>query len=204
VPGGTLSFLIFFPIISGILIGIFSENKFLKINIKKTSLFITGIQLILSILIYFSYDKTVGGFQFIDYFDSWIPFEAFTARYIVGIDGLSAPLVLLTGILGFCSVIASMNIQLRQKEYFMWLLVLQGVVTGVFASLDLLLLFVFWEAELIPMYFLISIWGSGRAHYSAMKFLIFTLTSGALLLIGIISLYFSTGTFLMFDITELG
>ncbi len=203
-PGGILSFLIFFPIISGILIGIFSENKFLKINIKKASLLITGIQMILSILVYFSYDKTLGGFQFIDYFDSWIPFEAFTARYIVGIDGLSAPLILLTGILGFCAVIASMNIKLRQKEYFMWLLVLQGVVTGVFASLDLLLLFVFWEAELIPMYFLISIWGSGRAHYSAMKFLIFTLTSGALLLIGIVSLYFATGTFTMFDIAELG
>ena len=188
-PGGILSFLIFFPIISGILIGIFSQNKYLNVNVKKTSLLITGIQMILSILVFFSYDKTLGGFQFIDYFDSWIPFEAFTARYIVGIDGLSAPL---------------MNIQFRQKEYFMWLLVLQGVVTGVFASLDLMLLFVFWEAELIPMYFLISIWGSGRAHYSAMKFLIFTLTSGALLLIGIVSLYFATGTFTMFDITELG
>ena len=97
-PGGILSFLIFFPIISGIIIGIFSRNKYLNVNVKKTSLLITGIQMILSILVFFSYDKTLGGFQFIDYFDSWIPFEAFTARYIVGIDGLSAPLILLTGL----------------------------------------------------------------------------------------------------------
>lgn len=203
-PGGILSFLIFFPIVAGLFIGIFTENKFLKNNIKNIALVVTAIQMVLSLLIYANYDKEIGGFQFIDYFDSWIPFESFKAQYIVGIDGISAPLILLTGIIGFCSVIASMNISLRQSEYFMWLLILQGVVTGVFASLDMLLLFVFWEAELIPMYFLISIWGSGRAHHSAMKFLIFTLTSGALLLIGIISVYFATGTFVMFDITELG
>ena len=173
------------------------------INIKILALTFTFIEMALSILLYFNYDKDNGGFQFIDYFDSWIPFESFRAQYLVGVDGLSAPLILLTGILGFCAVIASLKINFREREYFMWLLILQGVITGVFSSLDLLLLFVFWEAELIPMYFLISIWGSGKAHYSAMKFLIFTLTSGAFLLIGILSIYFATGTFVMYDINEL-
>ena len=202
-PGGILSFLIFFPIFAGIFIGIGSASNAIKKRIKFFALLFTLIEMLLSILLYFNYDKENGGFQFIDYFDAWIPFETFRAQYLVGIDGLSAPLVLLTGILGFCAVIASLKISFREREYFMWLLILQGVVTGVFSSLDMLLLFVFWEAELIPMYFLISIWGSGKAQYSAMKFLIFTLTSGAFFLIGILSVYFATGTFVMYDITEL-
>ena len=202
-PGGILSLLIFFPIVAGLFIGIASSNDLVKKNIKILALTFTFIEMVLTILLYFNYDKDNGGFQFIDYFDSWIPFESFRAQYLVGVDGLSAPLVLLTGILGFCAVIASLKINFREREYFMWLLILQGVVTGVFSSLDMLLLFVFWEAELIPMYFLISIWGSGKAQYSAMKFLIFTLTSGAFLLIGILSIYFATGTFVMYDINEL-
>tara|TARA_B100000941_G_scaffold290210_1_gene271569 strand:+ start:9723 stop:11276 length:1554 start_codon:yes stop_codon:yes gene_type:complete len=202
-PGGVLSFLIFFPIIAGIFIGVASSNNAIKKRIKFFALFFTFLEMLLSIILYFNYDKENGGFQFIDYFDAWIPFETFKAQYLVGVDGLSAPLILLTGILGFCAVIASLKISHREREYFMWLLILQGVVTGVFSSLDMLLLFVFWEAELIPMYFLISIWGSGKAQYSAMKFLIFTLTSGAFFLIGILSVYFATGTFVMYDINEL-
>ena len=132
-PGGILSFLIFFPIIAGLFIGIASSNNFIRQRIKFFALLFTFIEMILSILIYFSFDKQNGGFQFIDYFDAWIPFETFKAQYLVGIDGLSAPLVLLTGILGFCAVIASLKISFREREYFMWLLVLQGVVTGLFS-----------------------------------------------------------------------
>ncbi|MEG3581386.1 MAG: NADH-quinone oxidoreductase subunit M [Chloroflexota bacterium] len=200
---GLVSFLIFFPIISGILIGVVSGNSILKKLVKPIALSVSLITMLASIFLFIIYDRDLGGFQFIDYFDSWIPFESFSAQYLVGVDGLSAPLIMLTGILGFCSVIASLKISLREREYYMWLLVLQGAVTGVFASLDLLLFFVFWEAELIPMYFLISIWGSGRKHYSAMKFLLFTLTSGALLLVGILAIYFSAGSFVMFDVSEL-
>ena len=127
-PGGMLSFLIFFPIIAGLFIGIASSNNFIKKNIKILALTFTFIEMALSILLYFNYDKDNGGFQFIDYFDSWIPFESFRAQYLVGVDGLSAPLVLLTGILGFCAVIASLKINFREREYFMWLLILQGVV----------------------------------------------------------------------------
>ena len=144
-PGGILSFLIFFPIFAGIFIGIGSASNGIKKRIKFFALLFTLIEMLLSILLYFNYDKENGGFQFIDYFDAWIPFETFRAQYLVGIDGLSAPLVLLTGILGFCAVIASLKISFREREYFMWLLILQGVVTGVFSSLDMLLLFVFWE-----------------------------------------------------------
>ena len=118
---------------------------------------------------------------------------------------MSAPLVLLSGILGAAAVWGSWRIKNRVKEYFALLLFLQGVVIGVFVSLDLLLFFIFWEAELIPMYFLISIWGSGRAHYSAAKFVIFTLFAGALLIIGILAIYLSQGinSFTMVSIPEL-
>jgi NADH-quinone oxidoreductase subunit M len=108
--------------------------------------------------------------------------------------------VLLTALLGMCAVFASWNVQLRVKEYFMWLLVLQTAVTGVFVSLDFILFFIFWELELLPMYFLIAIWGSGRKEYSAMKFLIFTLLGSAFMLVGILALFFSVDTFSMVDL----
>ena len=78
-----------------------------------------------------------------------------------GVDGLSAPMVLLTGLLGFCAIIASWSIRERVREYFIWLLLLQTAVMGVFTSLDFLLFFLFWELELLPMYMLIANWGTG-------------------------------------------
>ena len=103
------------------------------------------------------------------------------------------PLVLLTGLLGFCAVIGSWNMKLRVKEYFVWLLVLQTAVMGVFASLDFLLFFLFWELELIPMYLLISIWGTGRKEYSAMKFLMFTILGSAFLLVSVVAVFLTSG-----------
>ena len=96
----------------------------------------------------------------------------------------------------------SFSIQSRVREYFIWLLVLQSAVMGVFVSLDFVLFFIFWELELLPMYMLIYIWGSGRKEYSAMKFLIFTFSGSAFMLIGLLILYFSTGTFDMRDLPE--
>ena len=121
-------------------------------------------------------------------------------QYFLAVDGLSAPLVLLTGLLGMVAVFASWSVQTRVREYFVWLLALQGAVMGVFTALDFFLFFLFWELELIPMFFLISIWGSGRREYSAMKFLIFTILGSAFMLVGILVLFFSTGTF---DMTAL-
>ena len=142
----------------------------------------------------------------------WIPIESFEVQYFLAVDGLSAPLVMLTGLLGMVAVFASWNIgeqreaqgeDPRVREYFVWLLALQGAVVGVFTSLDFLLFFVFWELELIPMFFLISIWGSGRREYSAMKFLIFTILGSAFMLVGILILYFTTGSFDMTGLPDL-
>ena len=101
---------------------------------------------------------------------------------------------------------SSWRIQKRYKEYFIWLLILETSVLGVFTSLDLLLFFIFFEFELIPMYMLIGIWGSGRKEYSAIKFVIFTLAGGAFMLIAILALFTSeaVSTLAMVSIPELG
>ena len=188
---GLLTLAIFLPIVGAIVIALFLNGK----NARTLALITTLAELALTSYIFLLYDKEKGGYQLVDKFEGWIPFDTFRVDYFLGIDGLSAPLVLLTGILGIVAVFASWSVSVRMKEHFMWLLVLQGAVIGVFTSLDFFLFFLFWELELIPMFFLISIWGTGRKEYSAMKFIIFTILGSAFLLIGILSLYFSTNTF---------
>ena len=137
---GIISLTIFLPAISAVIILFFLKNKN---TIRYFANFTTGIVFIFSLLIFFSYDTDLSGFQMIDYFERWIPFEYLRSSYIVGVDGLSAPLVLLTGILGFVSTLASIRVEKRVKEYHIWLLVLISSVFGVFVSLDLLLFFIF-------------------------------------------------------------
>jgi NADH-quinone oxidoreductase subunit M len=133
---------------------------------------------------------------------SWIPL--INAYYHVGVDGLSLPLVILMAFIGFLAVLISWKIDLRPREYFAWFLLLETSILGVFCSLDLLLFFLFWEIEVIPMYFIISIWGAGRKEYSAMKYVIYTLFGSACMLAGILSLYFTTGSLSMVDIAQTG
>ena len=182
-------------------------------NIRLFAVMVALADLVLAILVMAFFDHGSGAerFQLIDKFD-WIgedsvfKNETFAASYHFGVDGLSAPMILLTGLLGLCAVFASWNIKLRVKEYFVWLLVLQTAVMGVFASLDFLLFFLFWELELLPMYMLISIWGSGRKEYSAMKFLIFTLLGSAFMLVAILAVFLTpeVGTFNMRELLENG
>jgi NADH-quinone oxidoreductase subunit M len=144
----------------------------------------------LAVFILFDRSEAAARFQLVDRF-AWISGDTLNASYFLGVDGLSAPLVLLTGLLGLCAVFASWHIQTRVKEYFIWLLVLQTAVMGVFSSLDFLLFFLFWELELVPMFLLISNWGTGRKEYSAMKFLIFTILGSAAMLVAIVAVFIS-------------
>ena len=114
--------------------------------------------------------------------------------------------MLLTGILGMAAAFASRNINVRVPEYFIWLLLLEAAVFGVFVSLDLLLFFVFFEFEVIPMFMLISVWGTGRPRYSAMKFVLFTLAGGAFMFVGILAVYLTgaVDTLTMVHVPELG
>ena len=172
-------------------------------NIRCFAVLIALADLVLSLLVFGLFDRGDGAdrFQMVDRF-SWIPAQDLTASYFMAVDGLSAPLVALTGLLGFCAVVASLRVNLRVKEYFIWLLLLQTAVMGVFTTLDLLMFFLFWELELLPMYMLISIWGTGRKEYSAMKFLVFTLLGSAFMLVAIVAVFLTPeiGTF---DMTEL-
>ena len=121
----------------------------------------------------------------------WIP--SFGISYHMGVDGISLFLVLLTTVLTPLAMLASWSITERTKEYFIFMLLLETGMVGVFCSLDLFLFYVFWEVMLIPMYFLIGIWGGDRRIYSAMKFVLYTMIGGVLMLVGILSLYFLHG-----------
>ncbi|MBI4298216.1 MAG: NADH-quinone oxidoreductase subunit M [Chloroflexi bacterium] len=196
---GWLTTVVFLPLVGALLIALFIRRDR---DVRNFAATVSVVEFVLTIIVFSLYDKSQPGVQLIDKFENWIPVASFRVEYFLGVDGLSAPLVLLTGLLGMCAVFASWNIKLRVKEYFVWLLVLQTAVTGVFASLDFILFFIFWELELIPMYLLISIWGSGRKEYSAMKFLIFTVSGSAFMLVGILVLFFSTGTFNIVELPQ--
>ena len=202
---------VFLPIGAAVLIALLGRDAR---TVRVFAAAVSVVEFLLSLFIFLAYNTADGEaqFQLVDRVADWIPIESFEVQYFLAVDGLSAPLVLLTGLLGMVAIFASWNIgqqreeqgeEPRVREYFVWLLALQGAVVGVFTSLDMLLFFVFWELELIPMFFLISIWGSGRREYSAMKFLIFTILGSAFMLVGILILYFTTGSFDMTEMPEL-
>ena len=196
---GLLTATVFVPLLGAILIALLVEGD------RRVRYFAGAVaiaDLALSIIVFARYDSKLASlqpFQLRDAVTEWVPAESFKVQYYLGVDGVSAPLVLLTGLLGMAAVFASWGIRHRVREYFVWLLVLQTAVMGVFTALDFILFFLLWELELVPMFFLISIWGTGRREYSAMKFVIFTFLGSAFMLVGILALFFSTGTFDMTD-----
>jgi NADH-quinone oxidoreductase subunit M len=197
-----LSTIIFLPVVGAILIAFLPGLS--GRAIKWLAAVFTFVSLALSIYVFTIFDRSLGAagvIQFEEKF-SWIP--AVNAYYHLGVDGLSLPLVILMTLLGFLVVLISWKIDLRPREYFAWLLLLETSILGVFCSLDLLLFFLFWEIEVIPMYFLISIWGTGRKEYSAIKYVVYTLFGSAMMLAGILSLYFTTGSLNMVEIAQGG
>ncbi|MFC1916209.1 NuoM family protein [Chloroflexota bacterium] len=197
-----LTTILFLPALGAILIAfIFGNSARL---IKWTAAILTFIPLLLSIILFINFDRSPAAAGLIQFEEklSWI--APLNAHYHLGVDGLSLPLVVLTAFLGFLAVLISWKINLRPREYFAWLLLLETSILGVFLSLDLLLFFVMWEIEVIPMYFLINIWGAGRKEYSAMKYVVYTLFGSAFMLAGILSLYFTTGSLNMVEIARGG
>jgi len=197
-----LTTIIFLPVVGAILIA-FIPGLSHKV-IKWVAAIFTFVPLALSIYLFSIFDRSLGAAGAMQFEEmlSWIP--AINANYHLGVDGLSLPLVILMTFLGFLVVLISWKIDLRPKEYFAWLLLLETSILGVFCSLDLLLFFLFWEIEVIPMYFLISIWGTGRKEYSAIKYVVYTLFGSAMMLAGILSLYFTTGSLNMLEIAQSG
>jgi NADH-quinone oxidoreductase subunit M len=163
---------------------------------------VTAAGFLVSVPLWFWYDTANPEYQFVERAE-WIP--SIGAQYFLGVDGFSCLLILLTTLMGFIAVLSSWTaITERVKEYYIFLLILQTGMIGAFVSLDFLLFFLFWEVMLVPMYFLIGIWGSDRRLYSAIKFFLYTLVGSVVMLLGILALYFYnhsvTGVY-TFDVT---
>jgi NADH-quinone oxidoreductase subunit M len=145
--------------------------------------------------LFFAFDSTLPGvtdfrtFQFIEHYP-WI--KTFNIEYLLGVDGISVPMVLLTALLSFLAVIGSWNIEKQIKGYMALFLLLETGMMGVFCALDFFLFYVFWEVMLLPMYFLIGIWGGPRREYAAIKFFLYTLFGSVLMLLVMLALYFNT------------
>ncbi|MFN8638901.1 MAG: NADH-quinone oxidoreductase subunit M [Dehalococcoidia bacterium] len=167
-----------------------------RIPARVVALLFSGLAFAVSVLVFATFDPARTGYQFVQDV-TWIDARSvgFEVHYHLGVDGLSAPLVLLTGLLSLASVLVSWNVSLRPRAYFAMLLLLETSVAGVFTALDLIQFFFFWELELLPMYLLISIWGSGRKEYSAMKFLLYTIGGSALMAVGFLLVGLTAQTF---------
>ncbi len=198
-----LSAIIFLPVAGAALIALLPKRQ--ESLAKWMAALVTAGVFACVVVLFVRYDRGDAGYQFVDS-TTWLDsdFSDFKLNFAVGIDGLSLPLVLLTAFLGLVSTLISWRIDLRPKEYYAWLLVLETSLLGVFTSLDFVLFFLFWEVELIPMYFLITIWGSGNRFYSAWKYVLYTFFGSAFMLVGILTLGFTAGTFDIRELAEIG
>ncbi len=188
-PFPLLSVIIFTPIIAGLLILLIPGER--KTEIRVTALAASFVALALSTWVYFSYRTSIGGYQFIEKYDWFPPLDI---SYHVGVDGMSAPLLVLTGIVMFTGVLISWGIDDRPREFFLFLFILASGVFGVFAALDLFGLIFFYEIAVFPMYLLIAIWGwKVTREYAAMKLTLYLFIGSVIALVGILAMYFSSG-----------
>lgn len=197
---GILTWITFLPAIGMVIVLLLPKDS--KGAIRWTSAIFAGLQVVLAAMIGLTFNRgmaginTVEGFQFVEK-ASWIDiasvawFGKVHIDYLLGIDGLSVLMVILTAIISFIAVFASWGIEKSLKGYFALLLLLDLGMMGVFVSLDFFLFYVFWELMLLPMYFLIGIWGGPRREYAAIKFFLYTLFGSVLMLLALLALYFS-------------
>ena len=196
-----LSLIVFIPVAGAFLLLAFPREK--EGLIRWFSLAVTLAPLVLSIVLFKNFDRSVSGFvigeglQFVEKYP-WI--EPFKINYFVGIDGLSVSMVLLCALVCPLCILASWGIQKGVKGYFFLFLLLETGMMGVFIALDFFLFFFFWEVMLLPMYFLIGIWGGPKKEYAAIKFFLYTLVGSVMMLLVMIYFYLSLNTF---DMTEL-
>lgn len=204
---GLLVFTVFFPAVAAAVV-LFTVPRSRIDDPKWLALAATTATFVASIVLIIAFDRSPGEasapFQFASQ-ATWIDAgtTGFDVQFHMGVDGLSIVMVLLTTLLFVVATLISFGIKIRTKEYFIWLLVLETGVLGVFTSLDLIMFFLFWEVELLPMYMLISVWGTGRKEYSAMKFVLYTVTGSSFMLVGILVMGFSAEPVHTFDMVRL-
>src|SRR3954462_15097036 len=183
-----LSIITWLPVLGAVVIlALFKKDQGNLIKKFTTAWF--GLAFVASLFL-LGYNKGVGGMQFLEDIQ-WIP--VIGARYQMGADGVAILLIVLTTLLGLIASLSSWKyIEKREKEYYVLLLLLQTAVVGVFTSMDLFLFYLFFEVSLVPMYFLIGIWGGERRLYAATRFFLYTLVGSVVLLLGVLKMYFLT------------
>lgn len=192
-----LSVLIWLPIVGGIallLIGDEGDAGSPRARVMRmTALVVSVVTFVLSIGLYAGFDSAATGMQFVERY-SWIP--AINVDYYLGVDGISAPLILLTTFITPLVVIAGWDgIRARPAQYFAAFLILEGLMVGVFSALDGILFYVFWEFMLVPMFLIIGVWGGDRRIYATLKFFLYTFLGSVLMLVAFIYLYGQAGSF---------
>src|SRR3990170_560379 len=182
-----LSLVIFLPLLGAALLLFIRDER----AIRWIALAVAVADFAVSIPLLTGFDSSTHKMQFVERYE-WIP--SFNIFYYLGVDGISVLFIFLTAFLGVICVLASWTgIKHRVKEFMISLLAMQTAMLGVFAALDLLLFYLFWEAMLIPMFLLIGVWGGSNRVYSAIKFFLYTLAGSVLMLVAIIVLYFKGG-----------
>lgn len=178
-----LSVLIFLPLLGAFVLFFIKDDE----QCRRISLLVTSIVALLSCKLILDFDTTTAKFQFAEYYP-WI--EAFNINYVVGVDGISVLLLMLTTlIMPFCVLASWSYIKERVRAFMICLLIMETAMVGVFAALDFVLFYVLWEAMLIPMYLLIGIWGGPRRIYASIKFFLYTLAGSMMMLVAIIWLH---------------
>jgi NADH-quinone oxidoreductase subunit M len=186
-----LSIITFTPLVGAVLVLLIPRKE--EGVIQRLSIALSLIPLILAFVVYANVWGNPGEMQFVEE-HSWIP--TLNVYYRMGVDGISAPMILLTALLATLSFFYSAyTIKDRVKEYYFLFLLLEMGMFGVFVSLDFIFFYVFWEIGLVPMYLLIGVWGGERRIYSAIKFFLYTLVGSVAMLLAILGVYFQTGTF---------
>ena len=193
-----LSSLILLPLVGSLFVLFIKDNASKNYqNIKYVSLFVSFANFLISIYLWYQFDNSTSEFQFIES-KQWL--KGFV-NYKVGIDGISILFILLTTLITpLCIISINNSINFRLKEFLIAILVMESLMIGVFCSLDLIIFYLFFEGGLIPMFLIIGIWGGERRVYSAFKFFLFTLLGSILMLIAIITIYWTAGTT---DVTKL-
>ncbi|MGD0783970.1 MAG: NADH-quinone oxidoreductase subunit M, partial [Candidatus Aminicenantales bacterium] len=186
-----LSFITFFPLAGLILILVLPGRRERAVKLAANT--VAGLEFLATLYLLTGFQAGSGEMQFVER-APWI--KSVRVQYLMGIDGISLLLVLLTSLLSFIAILSSWNaVKARMKEYYVFLLLLEVGMIGVFVSLDLILFYVFWEIVLVPMYFLIGIYGGERRLYAAIKFFLYTLFGSVMMLVGILVLYSRYHTF---------
>ena len=185
-----LSIILFTPLAGALLLIFVPKEQKDAIRWIANIFALAGLLVSIPLVPWFWAQRFEPGFKFMEGTpNNWIP--SIGAGYVLGIDGISFLLIMLTTLLGWISILSSWSaIENRVKEYYIWFLVLQTGMLGVFMALDFFLFFVFWEAMLVPMYLLIGIWGGPRKLYAAIKFFLYTLLGSVLMLLSVLFLYF--------------